>query len=59
MMDDLLSVANHITSLRPSKAKNIIDETIGIVSRWRDYAEEEGVPEALIVSVEKSLRLNW
>jgi serine/threonine-protein kinase HipA len=59
VMDDLLSVANHITSLRPSKAKNIIDETIGIVSRWRDYAEEEGVPEALIVSVEKSLRINW
>lgn len=59
VMDDLLSVANHITSLRPSKAKNIIDETIHVVSRWRDYAEKEGVPEALIVSVEKSLRLTW
>ncbi|MBF7957682.1 type II toxin-antitoxin system HipA family toxin [Rahnella victoriana] len=59
VMDDLLSVANHITSLRPSKAKKIIDQTIRIVSRWRDYAEKEGVPEALIVSVEKSLRINW
>ncbi|MCF1264840.1 type II toxin-antitoxin system HipA family toxin [Morganella morganii] len=59
MMDDLLSVASQITSLRPGKAKTIIDETIRIVSRWRDYAEDEGVPEALIESVEKSLRINW
>ncbi|UYB60232.1 HipA domain-containing protein (plasmid) [Klebsiella michiganensis] len=59
VVDDLLSVAKHITSLRPTKAKKIIDETIRIVSRWRDYAEDEGVPKALIESVQRSLRLTW
>jgi len=59
VMDDLLSVAKQISGLRPSKAKNIIDETIRIVSGWRDYAEDVGVPEALIESVEKSLRISW
>ncbi|MCZ0785716.1 type II toxin-antitoxin system HipA family toxin [Dickeya solani] len=58
-INDLLSVATQITSLRPSKAKNIINETIKIVSGWREYAEDEGVPKTLIDSVWESLRINW
>ncbi|NEX87925.1 type II toxin-antitoxin system HipA family toxin [Aeromonas rivipollensis] len=54
---DLLSVATLISSLRPSKANKIIDDTIEVVSGWRELAEAEGVPELLRDSVWSSLRL--
>ncbi|WP_241648586.1 type II toxin-antitoxin system HipA family toxin [Rosenbergiella collisarenosi] len=59
VINDLLSLSTQISGLRPIKAKNIINETIRIVSNWRNYAEGEGVPDALIETVEKSLRINW
>ncbi|WBL73687.1 type II toxin-antitoxin system HipA family toxin [Serratia liquefaciens] len=58
-IDDLLSVANLITSLRPSKAKKIIKETIKTVSSWRELAEREGVPASLRDEIWKTLRLKW
>ncbi|WP_145496228.1 type II toxin-antitoxin system HipA family toxin, partial [Yersinia bercovieri] len=57
--DDLLSVAEQITGIRRNRAKNIIDNTISIVSGWRELAEEEGVPEALRDSLWQTLRLKW
>jgi serine/threonine-protein kinase HipA len=58
-LDDLLSVAEQITGVRRNKAKHIIDNTISIVSGWRELAEEEGVPEALRDNVWNTLRLSW
>ncbi|ATF93843.1 type II toxin-antitoxin system HipA family toxin [Cedecea neteri] len=58
-IDDMLSVAKNITGLRPSKARSIIEETIAVVSQWRELAESEGVPETLRDEVWNSLRLKW
>lgn len=58
-LNDLLSVAEQITGVRRNKAKHIIDNTISIVSGWRELAEKEGVPEALRDSAWNTLRLNW
>ena len=55
--NDLLSVANLISNLRPSKASQIIEDTIRVVSGWRELAEAEGVPVLLRDSVWNSFRL--
>ncbi|NTU70963.1 MAG: type II toxin-antitoxin system HipA family toxin [Coriobacteriia bacterium] len=48
--------------LSPRFTKRVIDETIDetieSVSRWRDLAEEHGVPAALAETVDKNLRLS-
>lgn len=57
--DDLLSITEQITHLRRNKAQKIIDETISVVSTWRELAEHHGVPAALRESVWSTLRLDW
>jgi len=39
------------------KIDHVIDETVEQVSRWRQQAQEHGVPEPLIILIEKNLRL--
>ncbi|CAM3196229.1 type II toxin-antitoxin system HipA family toxin [Xenorhabdus nematophila] len=56
-LEDLLSVTQHISGLRRNKAKQIIEETIGVVSGWRELADAEGVPAVLRESVWNSLRI--
>ncbi|XBS69186.1 hypothetical protein ABK905_22405 [Acerihabitans sp. KWT182] len=56
-VEDLLSVATHISGLRRSRAQKIIKDTIKAVSQWRELADAEGVPEALRNSVWDTLRI--
>lgn len=58
-LEDLLSVAEHISSISRKKANHIIQQTISTLSKWRDFADQEGVPEVLRDNVWKTLRLEW
>lgn len=58
-MENLLSVSELISNFRRTKAQKIISETIESVSKWRELAESEGVPQDLRDSVWNSLRLEW
>ncbi|WP_437887429.1 type II toxin-antitoxin system HipA family toxin [Phytobacter sp. V91] len=58
-MEDLLAVARDSIGLRPSKARKIIQDTIKVVSGWRELAETEGVPASLQDAVWNTLRLKW
>lgn len=56
--EDLLAVGRE-AGLRQNKAKKIIQETIEVVSNWRELAEAEGVTTSLQNAVWDTLRLEW
>jgi hypothetical protein len=55
-MDDFLE-SGKSALLKRGQAKNILDETREVVSRWRDYADQVGVNPDQRDKIQKTLRL--
>lgn len=54
VLDDLLSVASHISNFNP---RPVIKKVALAVSRWKFFASKAGVPSELAVQIEASHRL--
>lgn len=57
-MDDFKACAK-TASMKRGRAETIVGEVKDVVSRWRDYADEAGVPVAMRDQVQRTLRLAW
>jgi serine/threonine-protein kinase HipA len=55
-MDDFKACAK-AASMKRGRAETIINEVRETVSRWKDYAEEAGVPVAVRDQIQRTLRL--
>jgi serine/threonine-protein kinase HipA len=47
-----------VVSLPHGRARRILDETIGVVARWPEYASRADIPEADAARIERTLRLD-
>jgi len=45
-------------SMKRGRAEVIVDEVQQVVSQWRDYAKEAGVPDAWAKAIQRVLRLS-
>lgn len=55
-MDDFKACAK-TASMKRGRAEAIVREVQEVVSRWRDYAEDAGVPTLWLVKIQRTLRL--
>jgi len=55
-MDDFKACAK-LVSMKRGRAEALVNETRETVSRWKEYAEEAGVPVAMSDQIQRALRL--
>lgn len=58
VMDDLLSIAKLISNFT-KEAKAIIQQILGVVDQWHDYAERAEVSPEFAQQIKQNLRLKW
>ena len=46
-------------AMKRGRADAIVEEVRATVSRWREFAEQAGVPEVWRPQVQENLRLEW
>lgn len=57
-LNDFLSIARLSPLFTIERIKDTVRKTIEFVSKWRNLATQEGVPNGLISTIESNLRLN-
>ena len=55
-MDDFRACAN-TASMKRGRAETIVAEVMDIVSKWKGYAHDAGVPVATARKIQRTLRL--
>jgi serine/threonine-protein kinase HipA len=57
-LDDFNACAK-TASMKRGRAVTIVNEVLQVLSRWKDYADEAGVPVAMRDQIQRALRLRW
>ena len=55
--DDLMRFASNV-GLKSNKAKQAIENIVGAVARWQEFAEQAGVEHSDVSRIEKTFRMN-
>lgn len=58
-LDDFLSISNLSPLFTKEKINKTLSETVAVVSKWRQLAQQNDVPQLLIDEIESNLRLKW
>jgi len=58
VVDDIKHLASY-AGLPRGRGKQILEQTVGVFSRWGNLSEELGIPQSLNDHVVRTLRLDW